>query len=329
MSERNRFSVAVRRLRFAVLLLSLTLLTTGGNSLNVLSTSARSQVLEDATSAVAVTPAGTVAAPTAHGRPEDIAVTISSQTKDVMPENDATAAQIEYVTPSHLWPQLRSALKSLGDRLEKPGKERLILVGSIIRAGDSSSLPILLIKEFPGRIHLTIQEGTRPRVIIFNNHGAASLNRLDQADADIIETIVNDDDEHFFKRQMEGAATRSLGSRFRLDEGVAENYTGHVYDIYQVVDEVKARRDAHQRVKLYYFNSDTLLLERVQYEAENDGVPVRVEVLLSNRQRVQGQQIPTKIVRTENGETVLTLTINSLEVVPGANDGIFNASPSQ
>ncbi|HEV2798903.1 MAG TPA: hypothetical protein VGW12_00300 [Pyrinomonadaceae bacterium] len=237
------------------------------------------------------------------------------------------ATEIEYVAPSHLWPELRRLLKASGDRLEQPGKERLTLAGILTHAGDPESVPVTLVREFPNRLRLTMQGEARPRVVIFNGHGAARFVRLEETDADLVETFLNDSDEHFFQRQMEGAATRSLGSRFRLDDGTTQDYAGPYYDIYQLSDEVRGRGEARQIVKLYYFNSDTLLLERVEYETVRNGVPVRVTVLLDKWQKVEGQQVPTKIVRTENGTPVATLDISSVSVGSRSDDGLFGAVP--
>src|SRR5712691_967623 len=65
----------------------------------------------------------------------------------------------EYVRAGRLWPQLRWHLKMLGDRIEKPGKERITIAGTIKRAGDSQALPMAVTLEFPDRLRLTVQDG--------------------------------------------------------------------------------------------------------------------------------------------------------------------------
>jgi len=49
-----------------------------------------------------------------------------------------------YVSRRALWPQLRKNLEVLGDRLEKPGKERMILAGTVKYAGDRAGTPFEL-----------------------------------------------------------------------------------------------------------------------------------------------------------------------------------------
>jgi hypothetical protein len=236
----------------------------------------------------------------------------------------ATPAQTDYVRPAQLWPELRAALVAAGDRTANPGKERLTVTGTLQHANDVA-MPLTMIGEYPGHLRLAWQDGTRSHVIVFDEHTAdtAAIARLDQFERALVETLSYDTTEHFFAGQMRGVAIRSLGSRFRLDDGTADSYADSVYDVYQITEEVKLRGEVGQQAKLYYFNSDTLLLERVRYETERAGAPVRVEVLMSNWQMVQGQQVPMRIVRTENGQPVLTFTVTAATISPGVADGSF------
>lgn len=227
-----------------------------------------------------------------------------------------------YVRRSRLWPQLRPMSKALGDRLEKPGKERLILIGTLRRASNrSENRPARLILEFPDRLRLEEQDG----VTIYNNDFASSNGVLKRNERDEVESLLFDFVDHFFASQMRGDATRFLGSRFRLDDSANPNYTGPFYELYQITDRIAVKQEVREQPKLYFFNSDTLLLERVRYQVERDGEPVEVEVLISGWRNVDGQQIPGAITRAENGAPVLALSITSAVVGRKQNDGIFGA----
>ena len=230
----------------------------------------------------------------------------------------------EYVRVGRLWPQLRWHLKTLGDRIEKPGKERITITGTILRAGDAQALPVALTLEFPDRLRLTILDGLQQRVITFNGQTAASIdNPLTSSERDFIETLAYDTAEHFLAGQTKGAAMRGLGQRFRADDGTTSNYSGPYYDLYEMSDQIKAATDARQQTKDFYFNSNTLLLERVRYRVVRNGAPVEVETRLSNWQQAEGQQAPRRIVRLENNQPVMTLTITTLAISPRVDDGSF------
>jgi hypothetical protein len=230
----------------------------------------------------------------------------------------------ERVNRGMLHRRLLASLDVLGDRLERKGKERLTLIGTLRLAGESQAVPVRIVGEFPDRLRLEIG-GQGARVLTFDGEGAwKDENPLDQLEQSIMETVANDSIDHFFSAQMEGSVAHFIGPRFRMDDGQREAYNGPFYDVYQIVDTVRFGQDARQQVKLYYFNSDTQLLERVRYEVERDGAQVKIEVRLTGWQRVNNQQIPGRITRLENNQTVLTLAIESAGVEAKANDRLFD-----
>ncbi len=183
-----------------------------------------------------------------------------------------TATGQVYVRVAQLWPQLRWNLKAFGDRLQKPGKERTSLTGTLSRAGDAAPVPVILILEFPDRLRLTMQIGAQSRVITFNGQQAQGVGGPpDSREEDLIETIVYDTAEHFFAGQSKGTALRFLGEHFRLEDGTQANSNGPVFDVYQTTEQIKQTTSARQQTKLYCFDSDTHLLGLVTYELERNG----------------------------------------------------------
>lgn len=217
-----------------------------------------------------------------------------------------------YIRASALPPKLVWHLKAMGDRLEKPGRERLTVTGTLTRANDSQPAEVTAVSEFPDRLHLTIQNGNQTRIITFDGDQTTESS-LDTAEQDLIETLVYGTAEHFFNTQMQGMATRLLGSRFLLHRGSTADYNGPSYDVYKVAEQ-------GERVKLYYFNSDTLLLERVTYDITRNGSTVKVEERLGDWTKEDGQQVARRIERLENGESVFVLTVRTARFGEHADD---------
>lgn len=238
---------------------------------------------------------------------------------DAVRPGDAT----HYLRRGRLRPGLREALGALGDRLEKPGKERLVMEGTLARA-DEQEVPVRLVIEPPRRLRVEFVggHGASGTLTFDEGRGGEQVSRLTGAERALIETLLYDTPERLFVSQEGRASTRFLGARFRLDDGVASNYSGPYYDIYQMTDETTAGGRA---TKLFYVNSDTLLVERVRYTAQRDGVPVRVEVMLGDWHEAQGQRVPGRIVRTEDGAQTFALSLTSMSAVPGKQDGSFAA----
>lgn len=229
-----------------------------------------------------------------------------------------------YIRRGLLSPQLVWNLNALGDRLERPGKERLTVTGTLTRSGDSQPAEVVAVLEFPGRLHLTIQKGIQTRVITFDGEQAKSAgNPLDFGEQDLIETLIYGSAEHFFMTQMQGRATRFLGARFRMDDGSSADYSGPYYDIYRVADQIKTSTNQREQEKLYYFNSETLLLERVSYQINRDGSDVKIEEMIRDWSKEQGQQVARRIERFENGKSVFVFTVRSAGLGSRPGDGAF------
>jgi hypothetical protein len=213
---------------------------------------------------------------------------------------------------------LRPALQAIGDRLEKPGNERIRLIGSLVRSDEAQSRPVQITSEFSGRLRLEEQTSETARVLTFNEDGVGVTNGApEQLDRAVIETLVYDSPEHFFIGQMGAAATRFP------DDGEAENYAGPFYDIYQTTEQVRIGLEAREQTKLYYFNSDTRLLERVLYTLSHDGSESSVEIQLSDWREIEGQKVPGRIIRLENNAPMLTFSLTPSSIGSRAEDGIF------
>lgn len=236
----------------------------------------------------------------------------------------------DYIRRSRLPSKMREALSLLGDRWEKPGKERLSLNGTLRRQGDPRTAPFRLFTELPNRMRLEEQVGGQWRVIGFDGNSGWALNStFGDSDQEMIETLVFDSMDHFLFEQTQGLATRFLGSRFRTDDGATANYRGPFYDVYQVNDRIISGSTVREQSKLFHLNSDTLLLERIQYRISRAGAPVNIEVRIGGWRKIDNQQAPGTITRLENGVPALTLNIVSAAVGPRVADGIFNKPTGQ
>ena len=234
-----------------------------------------------------------------------------------------TAVKTTYVHPGRLITPMRWQLDALGDRLEKPGRERVTLQGNVIFAGASQHLPITLVWELPGRLFIALQRGADQRTLTFDGEKVIGNRQIDSPEHVLLETLFYDGAERFFTSQMGEATSRHLGSNFRTDDGTTADYAGPFYDIYQLTDTLRTGSEVRRQSKLYLFNSQTKLLEYVRYTLMRDGQAVNVEVQMTDWRRVQGQQVPRRIKRLENGSSVFDLTITTVAHGPRLADEIF------
>ena len=228
------------------------------------------------------------------------------------------------IRPAALSGGLRAFLATVGDRLEKPGKERVTYAGTLQRAGEERAALFTLIWELPGRLRL--EDHGRQQVTLFDGETVVRSESGSTAfDEELLETLVFDSAEHIFVSQMQGAGTRSMGSRFRLVEDSRAEYSGPVYDIFEVTEASTIRQGSIRQTRQYFFNSDTQALELVRYRVLRNEIETTVEVRLENWQRTDGQLFPRRIVRLENGAPVITLNISSIVVSPWVDDDFSSA----
>lgn len=228
-----------------------------------------------------------------------------------------------YMRRGTLSPRLRSHLSALGNRLENPGRERLTITGALLPSVEGRSREVLAVFEFPDQLRLVIQDRLQARLITFDGERAKAMaNRFEPGEPELVETLAYDSAEHFFATQLQGKAMRFLGARFRSDDGSSPDYSGPYFDIYKIADQIKASGE-ERAAKLYYFNSDTLLLERVTYVINRDGSDVNVETKLSDWRVEDGQKVPRRIERLENGKSVFVVNLRTAQFGRRAEDGIF------
>ena len=217
------------------------------------------------------------------------------------------------VLAPRLPPQLRIPFRALGDRLERPGNERLLLSGSLTLEGGARRENVQVLREFPGVLVVT-RAGGAQLLASFDDRKATSPRGGGGASEELlVETFFYDSAEHFFFAQVRGAATRFLGSGHRPEDGA---YGVPTHDVYEVTEEDRSGDEPRERTRRYFFNTDTQLLEAVRYDVERQGLMVAVEVRIGGWRKVGGQMLPGRVERLEDGRRVLELTINSAQTGP-------------
>ncbi len=217
--------------------------------------------------------------------------------------------------------QVVGKVAAMGNRLQVPGQERVVMTGTLTQSGTNSSVKISY--QLPNLFR--IDETGRS----FGFSGSGNWNStgsLAPADQDLMETFLDDSSEATFYALLHTAGLRVIALRARMDDGTTPNYTGPWSDIFDVLGASQARSDHAPRQKHYYFDSQTQLLSRVRYRILRSGATVEVETQRSNWTTVNNQAVPGTITRIENGQTIFTFTANSTTLSAAASDGTFSGS---
>ena len=212
----------------------------------------------------------------------------------------------------------RQVVDALGDRVKSAGKERVLLTGTL-QLGAQPAAPATVTLELPGRLRIEHAAG-RARVLVFDLTESKGRAVIDDEDEELIESLGLDNAEQFLDQLDERASVRLLGHGFRL---LNETGFGSSVDIYEVAVPMPSRRDKQVRIKHFMFDTQTGLMRRVAYTISKGGVSVRVETVLSDYAPIEGNNLPGRIVRRENGREVMRFQRTAAAISPRANDNAF------
>jgi hypothetical protein len=215
--------------------------------------------------------------------------------------------------------QVRRIVIALGGRVQAPGKERVVMTGSLNRKGSVSSVQI--VRQLPGLLRVD-ESGGRNRSVVFDQTTLNGSSAIDDDDEDLAETLESDTAETFLAKFGPGASVRYLGDRFKVK---GEAGFGSELDIYEVVATVNLKRNKQRVTKRYMFDSNSGLLRRVVYAARRSGKVVLVQTMLSNYSSTTGYPLPGRITRTVEGTEIFSITLSSATVSAAPQDFAFTS----
>jgi hypothetical protein len=216
--------------------------------------------------------------------------------------------------PSVVAPQIAA----LGDRVRRPGKEKITFVGQYV--DPSGSQPALVTYQIPGLVRL---EGFKPGSVRITFDGERSYGSSSAADDAFLETFTIDTVEGMLASTKRGASLRLLGRQFQPHPKNFPKYAGPRYDIYEVAAAVPFRQDQLVRLKRYYFDSKTGWLVRTRYRDLTPSRPVTVEIHFSDWQTLDGSAYPGRIDRYENGQAIFSFVITNISAGPRVEPAAF------
>lgn len=214
---------------------------------------------------------------------------------------------------------VRQIVNALGGRVQKQGNERVIMTGSLNRAGIVSNVQV--ISELPGFLRID-EQGGKGRSLVFDLGNLRGASAIDDDDEGLAESIQNDTAEEFLGKFGPGSSVRRLGDRFKVKGATG---FGAEVDIYEVVSPVGVKRDKQTVIKRFMFDSSTGLLRRVVYRAQQSGKTVTVQTVLSDYSSIGGYMLPGKIARLGDGIEVFVFTRTGGEIRAAGKDNAFTS----
>lgn len=209
---------------------------------------------------------------------------------------------------------------ALGRRVTVPGSERTAYTGHLMGASLGQT-PLRIVVQLP---NLVLVEGLRPNALPIVFDGKNAVYPAGSIEGQLVEVFSSDTAEGMLASVKEGAATQLLGRRVLLNPGGSGN--AQRADIFEVSLRVLSDPTGRERLKRYYFDSETGLLLKTAYLDETFSPPMSVEVLFSGWKKQNDSAYPQQIDRRENGQSTFSLNLSSIVALPRQDPAIFATS---
>ncbi len=217
--------------------------------------------------------------------------------------------------PGDLPAPLSPHAAALGDRALFAGKETTVLAGQFVdETGKTATVRLTL--QPPELLRLEGLTAGGPPLIF--DRGTRNYQRTRNEEA-LLETFTEDTAEGMLAAIREGAAIQLVARRVGPDPSKRQAAASPPHDIYEISEPVHSGAADVERLKRYFFDSETGLLDSTQYTDETVSPPIEVETRFANWRLVDGSAYPGRIERLENGRTVFSLTVDSVAASPGGN----------
>jgi hypothetical protein len=221
------------------------------------------------------------------------------------------AAMGLYHSPAQIPAGVHDQYVALGNRVQKPGNERITLTGTLTDSFGASVVQVVI--ELGGKLSVT-WVGKPGQKVIFNGANSLVGGNI-AASADLLEAFVDDLPETMMWSIASGTGVRVLGQRF-------PDASGGLCDYFDVPTLGKAAKKQTAATKRYCFDSKTRLLRSVRYM----GAPAQGQTTVTqfgNWMGVNGQAVAGNVVRLQNGIQVFQFQAQTAAVSPGVADSTF------
>ena len=213
----------------------------------------------------------------------------------------------------------QSQLQALGNRGKESGKEKTVYTGQLFDK-DGKSKPVRIIHQLPNLVRL---EGFKSGNAHISFDGERAYGADSRKEESYLEAFVMDTIEGMLSAMQSAAAIRFLGSNFGPDPAKFPDYTGPRFDIIDVTETVRCKRERVLQPKLYVVNSKTRLLQCTRYTDRSVNPPIKKRTDFSVWGTIDGSSYPAKIDHYENGELEFSFIAEEITAEPSTDIEVF------
>ncbi len=245
------------------------------------------------------------------GRPRTLVERLTR--KPITPASKSLVVQgkkADTVRPRNLslQPEAFNLSRRLGHRFASDRREKSVLVGTLTIGSERRNVQTTRTQTDDGE-QIDIKIAGTPGSLTWDSaQGALSSGgRPTGGDCDLIERLVFDSPDQFVLAQLRGASYYTVARDVR-PASVDDDYAGQVWNIVRVNDsETDEAKRPPSRWRLYYFNTITGLIDRVESQVQGQ----RIIAEFSNWIEQNGEKVPTRIVWKQQTQAIMEFNLSN------------------
>jgi len=198
-----------------------------------------------------------------------------------------------------------------GQRFNSKTRPALIIQGVVGIEADRHQVQMVRYPSAQGeRVEVVL--ASRATVLSWDATSGArsSLGALDVIDRTLLERLIFDSADQFILGQLRGASYYVVARNVRPDDA-PDNYSGPLWNVVRLDDpEPDEQKRPLSRWRLYYLNTTTGLIDKIVCDSNGE----RIEATFSDWTERAGEKVPSTIIWSSNGKTVMTFTLTNASV---------------
>jgi len=206
-----------------------------------------------------------------------------------------------------LQPEAMKVARQLGKRFLGDNSTTSALVGTLTIGSETRTIQIKRKQSEDGE-SVEIRVAGAPVLSWDARHGALETDQQTTgSNRDLIERLVFDSPDQFILMQLRGASYYTVARSVR-PEDATDGYSGPLWTIIRVDDaEREAAKTTTSRWRLYYINTETGLIDRIESEVEGQ----RIVAEISSWTDQGGEKLPAQIVWTRDGQPLMQYSLTN------------------
>ena len=207
-----------------------------------------------------------------------------------------------------LQPEALKLARKLGARFLADETKTYAVLGTLTIGSEARTMQMMRTQTQDGE-SVEIRLTDSPAILTWDAEkgGTASGRNATDGERALIERLVFDSPDQFVLMQFRGASYYTV-ARAARPVNAPDGYDGPLWTIVRVDDpERDATKKPESRWRLYYLNTATGLIDRIESEVEGK----RILAEFSSWTEQNGEKFPARIVWTRDGKTLMQYSLTS------------------